>query len=145
MRNKPEYLISACLCGIPCRYDGKNATDEKMERLVRSGQAIPFCPEVLGGLPVPRDRAEIIGGEGKDVIDGSVSVISQRGEDFTPFFLHGAMASLAIAGKFGIRKAIMKKNSPSCGCGWIKRNGKRVKGDGVTTALFKRAGIKVMK
>ena len=145
MTNRTRYLVSACLCGIPCRYNGKSAKDEKMESLVSSGQAIPFCPEVLGGLSVPRDRAEIVGGEGKDVIDGSVSVVTQKGEDLTPFFLHGADASLNIARKFKIRKAIMKNNSPSCGCGWIKRNGRKVKGDGVTTALFKRAGIKVMK
>ncbi len=145
MANRTKYLISACLCGIPCRYNGKSAKDEKMERMVRLGKAIPFCPEVLGGMSIPRDRTEIFGGEGKDVIDGFVSVISQRGEDLTPFFLHGAVTSLNIARKFKIRKAIMKENSPSCGCGWINRNGKLVKGDGVTTDLFKRAGIKVLK
>ncbi len=145
MSGKVEYLISACLCGIPCRYDGKSAKDEKMEKLVRSGQAIAFCPEVLGGLSIPRDSAEIIRGEGKDVIDGTASVISRKGEDLSPFFLHGAVASLNVARKFKIRKVWMKNNSPSCGCGWIKRNGRGVKGDGVTTALFKRAGVKVMK
>ena len=139
-----KYLISACLCGIPCRYDGKSAKDKRVEKLVRSGKAIPFCPEVLGGLSIPRDKAEITQGEGKDVMDGSASVISRKGEDFTPFFIQGSLASLAMAKKFKIKNARMKNNSPSCGCGWIKRNGRRVKGDGVTTALFKQEGRRVV-
>jgi uncharacterized protein YbbK (DUF523 family) len=145
MKNQAKYLVSACLCGIPCRYDGKSAPDERIKKLVRSGKALPFCPEVLGGLSIPRQKSEIIGGDGKDVIDGRAMVISQKGEDFTSFFLHGAVAALNIAGNFKIKKAIMKNYSPSCGCGWIKRNERRVKGDGVTAALFKRVGIKIVQ
>jgi uncharacterized protein YbbK (DUF523 family) len=145
MKTRAKYLVSACLCGIPCRYDGKSAKDEEISKLVRSGKALPFCPEVLGGLSIPRQKSEIVRGDGKDVFDGSAAVISQKGEDYTSFFLHGAVASLNIAGNFQIKKAIMKNSSPSCGCGWIKRNGKRVKGDGVTAALFKRAGIKIVR
>ncbi len=145
MKNRVEYLVSACLCGIPCRYDGKSAKDNRIVKLVQAGKAIPFCPEVLGGLSIPRQKSEIIGGDGKDLIDGQAVVISQKGEDFTPFFLRGAIATLNIAGNFRVKKAIMKNYSPSCGSGWIKKNGRRVKGDGVTTALFKRAGIIVLQ
>ncbi|HEX7402049.1 MAG TPA: DUF523 domain-containing protein [candidate division Zixibacteria bacterium] len=145
MRNQPKYLVSACLCGIPCRYDGKSTKGKRTKKLFCSGQAIPFCPEVLGGLSIPRDKAEIIGGDGSKILDGSAMVISQKGEDLTPFFLRGAITSLNIARKFKIRKAVLKKNSPSCGFGKIKRKGKLVKGDGVTTALFKRVGIKVVE
>lgn len=144
MRRKPEYLVSACLCGIPCRYDGKSSKDKAAEQLVRSGRAIPICPEALGGLPVPRTGVDISGGEGKDVLDGSASVISTSGDDRTCFLVQGAFASLKIAKKFKIKKALFKQRSPSCGCGQIKRKGRVAKGDGVTTALFKREGIKVV-
>ena len=144
MSSKIEYLVSACLCGIPCRYDGKSAPDPKAERLVRTGRAIPICPEVLGGLPIPRTPMDIAWGEGKDVLTGDAPVISRSGEDVTPFLLQGAFASLKIAQRFGVKKAILKQRSPSCGCGEIKRKGRRVKGDGVTTALFKREGIRVI-
>ena len=145
MKNRVKYLVSACLCGISCRYDGKSAKDKKIAKLVQAGKAIPFCPEVLGGLSIPRHKSEIVGGDGNDVIDGRAMVISQKGEDFTSFFLQGAVASLFIAGNFQIKKAIMKNYSPSCGCGWIKKRGRRVKGDGVTATLFKRAGIKIVQ
>lgn len=144
MSDKIEYLISACLCGIPCRYDGKSTHDPKAEKLLRMRKALPICPEVLGGLPIPRTGMDIAGGEGKDVLAGNAAVISKNGEDVTPFLLRGAFASLEIARKFKIKKAWMKQKSPSCGCGQIKRKGRLVKGDGVTTALFKREGIKVV-
>ncbi|NIM99137.1 MAG: DUF523 domain-containing protein, partial [candidate division Zixibacteria bacterium] len=144
MAKEFHYLVSACLCGIPCRYNGKTATDKDVQRVVKTGKAIPICPEVLGGLPVPRSRVDIARGEGKDVLSGSAPVLSQEGIDLSPFLLRGAFASLQIARKFKIKKAWLKQNSPSCGCGWIKRKGKLVKGDGVTAALFKREGIKVV-
>ena len=144
MSSRIEYLVSACLCGIPCRYDGKSVPDPKAERLVRSGKAVPVCPEVLGGLPIPRMAMDIAWGEGKDVLTGDAPVISKTGEDVSPFLLQGAFASLKIAQRFGVKKAILKQRSPSCGCGQIKRKGKRVRGDGVTAALFKREGIKVV-
>ena len=144
MSGKIEYLVSACLCGIPCRYNGKSALDPQAERLVRTKRAVPFCPEVLGGLSIPRRGVEITRGEGKDVLSGSALVISEDGKDMTLFLLRGAFASLKIAQRFGVKTAILKQRSPSCGCGQIKRKGKLTKGDGVTAALFKREGIKVV-
>lgn len=144
MSGKIEYLVSACLCGIPCRHNGKSALDPRAERLVRMGRAIPICPEVLGGLSIPRGGVEITRGDGKDVLSGTALVVSSRGEDMTPLMLRGAFASLKIARKFKIKKAWMKQKSPSCGCGWIKKRGRLVKGDGVTTALFKMEKIKVV-
>lgn len=143
MDNRPRYLVSACLCGITCRHDGSATADKGVERLVRTGKAIPVCPEVCGGLPVPRTGVEIVFGDGGDVLCGSAPVVSKNGHDMTPFLLRGALACLRIAKKFKIRKAIMKQYSPSCGCGWIRRKGKLVKGDGVTAALLKREGIRV--
>ena len=144
MSHKIQYLVSACLCGIPCRFDGKSAKDKQMENLVRMQKAVPICPEILGGLPIPREGVEIVQGEGKDVVCGSALVISEKGDDMTPFLLRGAFASLKIAKKFKIKKAWMKKKSPSCGCGQIKRKGRLTEGDGITVALFKREGIKVV-
>lgn len=144
MSDKIQYLVSACLCGIPCRFDGKSAKDRRVEKLVRTKRAIPICPEVLGGLSIPRAGVDIAEGGGKDVLAGSSLVISKKGEDATPFLLRGAFASLKIAKKFKIKIAWMKKRSPSCGCGQIKRKGKLVEGDGVTVALFKKEGIKVI-
>lgn len=108
------------------------------------GKAVPVCPEVLGGLSIPRQPVEIAQGGGEDVFSGAAGVISASGEDMTPFLLRGAFASLKIARKFKAKKAWIKQRSPSCGCGQIKRKGRTVRGDGVTTALFKREGIKVI-
>jgi uncharacterized protein YbbK (DUF523 family) len=113
-----------------------------VQRLVDKGKAIPICPEVLGGLSVPRKGVDIVEGDGWDVLAGSASVKSKEGKDLALFLLRGASASLKIAKRFGIRRALMKQQSPSCGCGQIKRRGKLKKGDGVTTALFKKEGIK---
>jgi uncharacterized protein YbbK (DUF523 family) len=143
MVGKVKYLVSACLCVICSRFDGKDARDDQIAELVKKGKAIPVCPEELGGLPVPRLPGEIEKGDGKEVLCQQRKVLSRNGEDLTPFFLRGAFASLTIAKRFKIKKAFMKQESPACGCGWIKRKGRRVKGDGVTVALFKRNGIKV--
>jgi len=144
MGNKVKYLVSACLCGIRSRFDGKDARDNQIAELVKKGEAIPVCPEELGGLPVPRPPGEIEKGDGKDVLSEQTKVVSKDGEDLTPFFLRGAFASITIAKKFKVKKAMLKQNSPSCGCGWIKRKGKLVKGDGVTVALLKKEGIWVV-
>ncbi len=115
-----------------------------MAELVKKGKAIPICPEELGGLPVPRPPGQIEKGDGRDVLSRQSRVISTHGEDLTFFFVTGAFASLRIARKFRVKKAFMKQNSPSCGCGRIIRKGKRLKGDGITTALFKKRGIKII-
>jgi uncharacterized protein YbbK (DUF523 family) len=142
--NKVKYLVSACLCGIGSRFNGKDARDDQIAELVKKGKAIPLCPEELGGLPVPRPPGEIEKRDGKDVLSEQTKVVSKDGEDLTPFFLRGAFVSLTIAKKFKVKKAMLKQNSPSCGCGWIKRKGKLVKGDGVTAALFKKEGIQII-
>jgi uncharacterized protein YbbK (DUF523 family) len=144
MGTEVKYLVSACLCGIGSRFNGKDAKDDQIAELVKKGKAIPFCPEELSGLPVPRPPGDIEKGDGKDVFSQRSRVISAKGEDLTPFFLRGAFASFTIAKRFNIKRAILKQNSPSCGCGWIKRKGKRVRGVGVTVALFKKEGIQII-
>lgn len=135
------YIVSACLAGIKCRYDGKDNENNDIIKLVKEGKAIPVCPEVLGGLPIPRVPCEII--EDKS---GKLKVINKEGKDCTLEFLQGAQKALAIAEVVGADTAILKSKSPSCGCGKTydgKFNGNLVDGDGITTRLFKENGIKV--
>ncbi|MCS7124160.1 MAG: DUF523 domain-containing protein [Candidatus Bathyarchaeota archaeon] len=130
-------LCSACLLGVRCRYDGKSALNKKVVELLKTETLIPVCPEQLGGLPTPREPAEVIGKK----------VITKSGQDVTEKFTHGARETLKIAKILGVREAIFKQGSPSCGCGRIYDgtfSGKTIKGDGVTTALLKKNGIKVI-
>lgn len=137
-------LVSACLSGINCRYDGRNACKEEIMRLVREGKAIPVCPEQLGGCPTPRPAAEIRGGTGADVLDGRARVINLNGEDVTQNFIRGAEETLLIARMVKAKKAILKSKSPSCGFGVIRDGtftGGYRKGNGVTAELLAREGI----
>lgn len=130
-------LCSACLLGIKCRYDGKSKPDEKVMELSKKEVLIPVCPEQLGGLPTPRENREIRGKK----------VIAKSGRDETKNYKKGAEETLKLAKLFGIKEAILKQRSPSCGCGQIYDgtfSGKLIKGDGVTTALLKKKGIKVI-
>ncbi len=141
-----RILISACLVGEKVRYDGKSVEifSTMLERWKQEGRLIPFCPEVAGGLPVPRPPAEIIAGTGQDVLNGSARIINIEGKDVTNHFLSGARQALQIAQQEGIRIAILKSHSPSCGLGGIYDgtfSGKLRRGHGVTAALLKQAGL----
>ncbi|MDO8886915.1 DUF523 domain-containing protein [Candidatus Oleimmundimicrobium sp.] len=141
-----EYVVSACLAGLECNYEGKCKTSERVARLVKTGKAIPICPEQLGGLPTPRKFIEIVGGSGEDVLDGKARVIARDYFEVTPQFIKGAQESLKLAKLVNAKKAILKSRSPSCGCGKIydgNFNGGLKEGNGVTAALFLREGIEV--
>ena len=133
--------MSACLLGVKCRYDGRDAANSELLNSVESRCYLPLCPEQLGGLPTPRPAAEIVGGGGSDVIDGLSAVVTVEGEDVTPHFLKGAEEVLKVARLFAINEAILKDNSPSCGVNAVSRGGARVKTTGVTAELLIRAGI----
>jgi uncharacterized protein YbbK (DUF523 family) len=140
-------LLSACLAGIPCTHAAEAKTRAWALKLVAEGRAITVCPEVAGGLPVPRPEAEIGGGAGGDVLDGDARVVSVDGEDVTANYLSGAEAALAAARRSGARLAILKARSPSCGCGAIYDGtftGRLMPGDGVTAAALKREGLDVL-
>ena len=141
-------LISACLLGIKCAWDGKdNYKSDKAIELLNSETLIPVCPEQLGGLKTPRAPQEIQGGTGEDVLDKKCKVLNRNGEDVTQQFITGAEETLKIARQFHIEEFIGKSKSPSCGCGQIYDgtfSRRLVKGDGVTTALLKRNGIRVI-
>jgi len=130
------YLISACLMGLKTRYDGRiNATDACM--LVESDAVyVPICPEQLGGLPTPRVAADMVGGDGHDVLAGKARVISREGLDRTENFILGARQVLEIARQQKITKVFLKARSPSCGL---------TPQVGVTAALLQAEGYLIVE
>jgi len=141
-------LVSACLAGVKCCWDGENKLNKKIERLVGEKKAIPLCPEILGGLSIPRAPAEISDGTGIDVLEGKVKVIDKEGKDVTKNLILGAYQVLRIAKENKVKRAFLKSKSPSCGCGKIydgSFKGRLKRGNGVLTALLKREGIKIKK
>lgn len=141
------YIVSACLAGVCTRYDAKIYEDNNIIKLIDSKQVILVCPEQLGGLSTPRPPAEIVGGDGNDVLEGKAKVINKNGEDVTKSFIKGAEETLRIAELYKVNKAILKSSSPSCGCGRIydgSFSGNKIDGDGITSALLKKNGIEVM-
>ncbi len=137
MGNKNIKICSACLLGIRCRYDGRDKGNRKVTNLSRREILIPVCPEQLGGLSTPREPAEQKGRK----------VYTKSGKDVSRNFKKGAEQVLKIAKLYGIKEAILKQRSPSCGCGQTYDgtfSGKIIKGDGVTVVLLKKNGIKVI-
>ena len=130
------FIISTCLAGLHCRYDGGTKPDERVMRLVAQGKAIPVCPEQLGGLPTPRLPAEQVGDR----------VVNREGVDVTAQFHRGAQEALQIARLAGATEAILKARSPSCGSGSVYDGtftNRLVEGDGVFARLCKENGIPV--
>lgn len=141
-------IASACLVGKKCRYDGEARENENVRQMYLRGEVMAVCPECFAGLPIPRCPSEIAGGEGKDVLCGQAKVLAKDGSDRTKEFLTGARKTLAQARRCGARCAYLKAKSPSCGCGAIYDgtfSGTLKAGDGVTSALLKQNGIKVIE
>jgi len=137
-------IVSACLLGFNCRYDGESRPDEDLLSSALRKLFVPVCPEQLGGLPTPRAPSGIIGGDGLDVLEGKSRIIDTSGRDVTDSFLRGANEVMRIVELLEISTAIMKEKSPSCGVCHIKRNGSNVRGTGVTSALLTKSGIRVI-
>ncbi len=135
-------IVSACLVGINCRYDGSNTMNDALIKEIKEEGFIPVCPEQLGGLSTPRPSASIQDGTGFDVIGSSSKVIDINGRDVTREFLKGAQEALKIAKLLRVQKAILKENSPSCGVNFTSSNLKKIKGPGVFTAMLRNEGIK---
>jgi uncharacterized protein YbbK (DUF523 family) len=142
-----KILVSRCLLGHRVRYDGgAHGPFDLLGVWQAAGRIVPLCPEVAGGLPTPRPPAEIPGGQGGAVLDGRVPVVTAGGEDVTEAFVAGAEAALELIARHGIRLAVLKARSPSCGN--LENydgsfSGTRVVGEGVTAAALKRVGIAV--
>lgn len=146
MPERPSvWLVSACLLGVECRYDGGTANEEARRRLAGlAGELVPICPEAAGGLPTPRPPAVLHGGDGHGVLDGGARVVAQGGQDVTAAFRKGAELAVAAASRWGAEGAILKARSPSCGCGRVHGPGGLIEGDGVAAAALKRAGLRVL-
>ena len=139
------YIISACLCGVNCKYNGKNNTSERCLKLFREGKAVLVCPEQLGGLQTPRDPVEL-DNAANEIIEGNGKAITNNGEDVTKQFLNGAYETLKIAQELGATKAILKDGSPSCGCNFVYDgtfSGNKIKGKGITVQILENEGITV--
>lgn len=140
-------LVSACLAGVECTYKGEGKTRRWAVDLVASGRAVLVCPEVAGGLPIPRPEAEIAGGDGGGVLDGAGRVVDSRGADVTGAYLKGAAAAVAAARRSEARLAVLKARSPSCGCGSIYDGtfSETLRpGDGVAAAALRREGLEIV-
>ncbi len=160
------YIVSACLAGVQCRYDGKGYVDTTIMEIVNKGEAILVCPEVLAGLPTPRPRCERrvneankqtnnkreifdtqINKEEGAIEDNQIQIICEDGRDLSKEFFQGAQKVLEIAKAANITMAILKSKSPSCGKGFLydgSFTGTLTKGNGVTAELLLQNGIKVI-
>ncbi|MEO0653014.1 MAG: DUF523 domain-containing protein, partial [Planctomycetota bacterium] len=142
-KNRPErVLVSACLLGRDCTYDGSNNADRVLERELREArlEAVPFCPEEAGQLGTPRPPADLTA-PATDVLDGAGRVVTHEGTDVTDSFRRGAEAALRTCQREGLERAFLKERSPSCGCSHTHQTGGVVRGPGLTTALLRRHGI----
>lgn len=132
-----KILVSACLLGVRCRYDGKSKPHPAVERLMEQHTLIPVCGEILGGLPTPRVSAERQGER----------VVTADGRDVTAAYRRGAEEVLRLAKRYGCKAAILKERSPSCGSGRIYDGtftGTLTDGWGVTAELLRDHGICVI-
>ena len=138
-------LVSACLLGRECRYDGSQNRDRALERELEAEgfEAVPFCPEEHGGLGTPRPPAWIESRGAADVLDGKDRVVTDEGCDVTDAFRRGAEGALETCRLHGIQLAFLKERSPSCGVCRTHVAGKLADGPGVTAALLAREGIEV--
>jgi uncharacterized protein YbbK (DUF523 family) len=139
------YLVSACLAGFRTRYDGGECLDSNIQTLIAEGKAIPICPEQLGGLPTPREPIGLVDGDGEALLNGAARALGNESKkDYTANLIRGAEEALNIAKIFKVKGAFMKDGSPSCGFSCIKAGNDKISGVGVTTAILKRAGIKML-
>ncbi|MCK5046392.1 MAG: DUF523 domain-containing protein [Candidatus Heimdallarchaeota archaeon] len=146
--NNSPIIVSACLLGINCVFDGSSNKNIRILELMEKHLLIPVCPEQLGGLSTPRDPQDIIRGSGEDVLLGNAIVVTINGNEVTENFRKGALEVLEVAKLNKVKIAIFKENSPSCGVHFIynvKQNLKfKTSGKGVTTALLLENGLKII-
>lgn len=134
---KEKILVSACLLGTPCRYDGSTKGIEAVKQLKEKYEVVAFCPEVLGGLKIPRAACECKNGR----------VVNKLGLDVTAEFTLGAEKAAELALRFGCQQAVLKANSPSCGCGIIydgSFQGVKISGNGVTAKKLLELGLNIV-
>lgn len=133
-----NILVSACLLGVACRYDGVGKENKEIMELMKEHHLVPVCPEILGGLPTPRTPSEI-------QLDRKVMM--KDGRDVTAEYEKGARETLRLAKLYGCEYAILKERSPSCGHGEIydgSFSGTKISGNGIAAELLEKNGVKVL-
>jgi len=161
-----SLLVSACLLGIPCRYDGGANVNEELLSLLKDWDFLNFsdvrdaesiiakpcggrcvlvvCPEQMGGLSTPRPRSWFVEGSGDAVLDGAARLVNEVGQDVTAAFLRGAQLTARVAMVYKTKFALLKTKSPSCGCERVYVGDKLQKGCGVAVALLRRNGVRTI-
>lgn len=141
-----KYVISACLLGVPCRWNSKGSLNKRALKVFLRGDALAVCPEVMAKLPTPRPACEIKGGSGEDVLKGTAKVVDKNGRDYSAAFIRGAERARKMVEKYGATNALLKSGSPSCGAACIYKgdfSGKHKRGRGVFAATLKKHGVKI--
>lgn len=145
LEDAPVVLVSACLLGAACRYDGASKAHARLRVLLAGKAVVPICPEAAAGLGTPRPPVQLTGGVGEDVWRGDARAVSvERSEDRTASFRHGAQLALDAARAHGASLAILKERSPSCGSSAVYVDGALVEGEGITTSLLRAHGVTVV-
>ena len=137
MNNKEKILVSACLLGVNCKYNGGNNASDEIDEFLKDYEIIPICPEIMGGLTTPRPPAEQIGDK----------VITQEGIDVTKQYIKGAKECLYLAKKYNVKKALLKLKSPSCGYKQVYDGTfthTLIDKNGVTAELLKNNGVEII-
>lgn len=136
-KGKEKILVSSCLLGLNCKYDGGNNYSKEIDDFLKDYDVIPICPEIMGGLPTPRVASERLGDK----------VITKDGRDVTEQYKKGAEQAFFLAQKYDVKKALLKLRSPSCGSEKIYDGTFThtvIDGDGVTAELLKNNGIEII-
>lgn len=141
---RPVFLISACLAGMNTRYDGSSRPHPLLAELAARAVLVPACPEILGGMGIPRPRCRFQGGDGQSVVCGRGKVIDIDGKDRTSAFLSGAQEVRRIVELIRPDLIVFKEGSPSCGLRRVDVEGRKEQGCGVTTAFLGELGIPVI-
>ena len=143
-----KLCMSACLVGQCCRYDAKtypSIVDKRLHYMLNGGEVAVLCPECSVGLDTPREAAEIEPGKtADDVLNGNGRVLTQSGKDVTAFFIKGAENFVALARKHGVKVAVLKSKSPSCGMNTVydgTHSGKLISGQGIAAAALAKEGL----
>lgn len=139
-----RYIVSACLAGVSCRYDGSHNLDKDVLQLVQEGRALPACPDQLGGLPTPRPPAEFRGGDGRKVLAGEAAVADGAGRTVTAELLKGAVEFFRLTRAFGARSAVLRDRCSSCGTRKVTVDGRLCGGRGVAAALLEAEGLRLL-
>ena len=140
---REPVLVSACLLGLACRYDGSMKQDLSQQLFEAGYMPIPVCPEQLGGLATPRSPAVFRGGDGAAVIAGKACLVNSDGLDVTANFIQGSDMTCRIAVMLGVRRAVLKEKSPSCGINLVTVEDVLQSGRGVTAARLLDMGIEL--